>query len=49
MGNQSLRSNNPKLIFACSGAADVGDIADRAARKLYVEKISVKGKELLAC
>jgi uncharacterized metal-binding protein len=24
----------PRLIFACSGAADVGAIADRAARKL---------------
>ncbi len=24
----------PRLIFACSGAADVGEIADRAARKL---------------
>jgi uncharacterized metal-binding protein len=24
----------PKLIFACSGAADVGAIADRAARQL---------------
>lgn len=24
----------PKLIFACSGAADVGEIADKAARKL---------------
>jgi uncharacterized metal-binding protein len=24
----------PKLIFACSGAADVGEIADQAARKL---------------
>ena len=24
----------PKLIFACSGAADVGGIADQAARKL---------------
>ena len=24
----------PKLIFACSGAADVGVIADQAARKL---------------
>jgi uncharacterized metal-binding protein len=24
----------PKLIFACSGAADVGAIADQAARKL---------------
>ncbi len=24
----------PKLIFACSGAADVGEIADRAARRI---------------
>jgi uncharacterized metal-binding protein len=24
----------PKLVFACSGAADVGEISDRAARKL---------------
>lgn len=24
----------PKLVFACSGAADVGSIADQAARKL---------------
>ena len=24
----------PKLIFSCSGAADVGDVADRAARHL---------------
>jgi uncharacterized metal-binding protein len=27
----------PKLIFACSGAADVGQIADLAARKLTAE------------
>ncbi len=27
----------PKLIFACSGAADVGCIADLAARKLNAE------------
>jgi uncharacterized metal-binding protein len=27
-------SGGPKLIFACSGAADVGEIADRAARKM---------------
>ena len=27
-------SGGPKLIFACSGAADVGEITDRAARKL---------------
>jgi len=24
----------PKLIFSCSGAADVGEVADRAARQL---------------
>lgn len=24
----------PKLIFSCSGAADVGELADRTARKL---------------
>lgn len=27
----------PKLIFACSGAADVGQISDLAARKLAAE------------
>jgi len=27
-------SGGPTLIFACSGAADVGEIADQAARKL---------------
>ncbi len=27
-------SGGPILIFACSGAADVGEISDRAARKL---------------
>lgn len=27
----------PTLIFACSGAADVGEIADRAARRLARE------------
>lgn len=27
----------PKLIFSCSGAADVGNIADLAARKLTAE------------
>jgi uncharacterized metal-binding protein len=29
----------PKLIFACSGAADVGAIADQAARKLAKEGV----------
>jgi uncharacterized metal-binding protein len=27
----------PRLVFACSGAADVGEIADQAARKLTRE------------
>ena len=27
-------AGGPKLIFACSGAADVGEISDRAAREL---------------
>jgi uncharacterized metal-binding protein len=27
----------PKLVFSCSGAADVGEISDRAARKLTAE------------
>jgi len=30
----SESNNGPKLIFSCSGAADVGELADRAARKL---------------
>ena len=30
----SCCSEAPKLIFACSGAADVGAVADQAARKL---------------
>ena len=29
----------PKLIFACSGAADVGETADRAARALTKEDV----------
>ena len=27
-------SQGPRLIFSCSGAADVGELADRAARNL---------------
>ncbi|MBN2181781.1 MAG: putative zinc-binding protein [Sedimentisphaerales bacterium] len=34
MSNENICSGGPKLIFACSGAADVGEISDRAARKL---------------
>jgi len=32
-------SEAPKLIFACSGAADVGALADQAARKLTREGV----------
>ena len=31
---KSCCSGGPTLIFACSGAADVGEISDRAAREL---------------
>lgn len=27
-------NNGPKLIFSCSGCADVGELADQSARKL---------------
>ena len=37
MANECACSAAPKLIFACSGAADVGAIADKAARKLSAE------------
>ena len=33
----SNRAGPTKLIFSCSGAADVGEIADRTARKLTRE------------
>ena len=36
---KSTCSSGPKLIFACSGAADVGAIADFAARKMTREGI----------
>ena len=35
----SRTGNGVKLIFACSGAADVGEIADLAARKLSKDGI----------
>ena len=34
---ENICSAAPTLIFACSGAADVGAVADRAARKLTVD------------
>jgi len=33
-------STETKLIYACSGAADVGEIADRVARKLRSEGLA---------
>jgi uncharacterized metal-binding protein len=36
-GSSCACSGAKTLIFACSGAADVGEIADRAARKLSRE------------
>lgn len=35
--NTNLCTAAPTLIFACSGAADVGGVADLAARKLTAE------------
>ena len=35
--NQCQCTGAPKLIFPCSGAADVGEISDRAARRLTKE------------
>jgi uncharacterized metal-binding protein len=32
--NTNECTGGPKLIFACSGAADVGEISDRAARNM---------------
>ncbi|MCK5172745.1 MAG: putative zinc-binding protein [Planctomycetes bacterium] len=37
--NDYKGKDGPKLIFACSGAADVGEIADRAARKMAKDGI----------
>ena len=34
MADSCSCSAAPKLIFSCSGAADVGEVADRAARSL---------------
>ena len=34
MADSCSCSAAPKLIFSCSGAADVGEVADRAARNL---------------
>jgi len=36
--NRFVCSGGSKLVFACSGAADVGAIADQAARKMTLEE-----------
>jgi uncharacterized metal-binding protein len=38
--NSCSCSGGPRLIFACSGAADVGEIADKAARQLTKDGVS---------
>ncbi len=36
---KSCCTGGPTLIFSCSGAADVGEVSDRAARKLSKDGI----------
>jgi uncharacterized metal-binding protein len=36
--SQCTCQSAPKLIFACSGAADVGGLADRAARQMTLDQ-----------
>lgn len=31
----SCKDNTPKTVFACSGAADLGEVSDLAARKMH--------------
>jgi uncharacterized metal-binding protein len=37
--NSKVCSGGPKVVFACSGAADVGAVADQAARRMGEEGI----------
>jgi len=37
--NEKICAGGPKLIFSCSGAADVGEISDRAARNMSREGV----------
>ncbi len=34
--------NGTKLLYSCSGASDVGELADRVARKLWAEGFAMK-------
>lgn len=36
----SAESGPPALVYPCSGAADTGEIADRAARRLAAENVA---------
>ena len=36
---ENVCKGGPKLVFACSGAVDVGEISDRAARKMNKEGV----------
>ncbi len=42
--NSNVCKGGPKLVFACSGAADVGAVADKAARKM-----TLNGDGVLFC
>ena len=39
MSDANVCCGGPKLIFACSGAADVGAVTDQAARRLSKEGV----------
>ena len=39
MSGKNVCCCSPKLIFACSGSSDVGEVADRAARKLVQDGV----------
>jgi uncharacterized metal-binding protein len=39
-GTDCSKSPSAKLVFACSGAADVGELADLAARKINREGLA---------
>ncbi|MBN1126816.1 MAG: putative zinc-binding protein [Sedimentisphaerales bacterium] len=39
MAQEQVCKGGPRLIFACSGAADVGEISDKTARQLTKEGV----------
>ncbi len=42
MANGCCSEGGVKLLYPCSGAADVGELADRAVRKLWKEGFATK-------